>query len=213
MRGTLEALNLATHSSFVRQERAKRMGHEGEARLARALQRRGIAFEPPAKAENPLSGDVKLNGVSFDVVVPGVQSPEVCVKSTVHTANIGQYGQSKDFLEIQVARKMLDAEYPEARRPILLALVDGVGFRSNAAGLDGVLVEADEFCQFKTLWKALVVCCRRLEKPLHLLLSADEQSRQRGFLARYAFGGLLVSPLTGPPPQGAWAAGSAWIVA
>ena len=46
MRGTLEALNLATHSSFVRQERAKRMGHEGEACLARALQRCGIAFEP-----------------------------------------------------------------------------------------------------------------------------------------------------------------------
>ncbi len=93
--GALEALNQATYPGYIRQERAKRSGHEAEYRLAVLMQNVGLPFEPAAKSENPMCPDQILHGVSFDLVVPSADAPKVVVKSTVHTSNIGQYGESK----------------------------------------------------------------------------------------------------------------------
>lgn len=176
--GVIEALNKATRPGFIRQERAKRQGHEAEARLAGALLELGIPFEPEGKVENPLCPDTQIAGVSFDLVVPNTKTPLVVVKSTVHTSNIGQYGESKDHLEVTEAKDMIERSFPANARPTLLALIDGIGFRSNAAGLNGVLEKADEFCQFGTLWKAVIVAGSRLGKVC--LLDA-EQSYLAGF--------------------------------
>lgn len=184
--GALEAISQATWPGWIRQERAKRQGHEAESRLARILVAMSIPFEPPEKALNPLSGDVQLHDVSFDLVVPSLARPLVCVKATVHTANIGQYGESKDALEIREAGQMLEEHYDRAIRPMLLALVDGVGFRSNRAGLSGVLREADEFCQFRTIWKGAVVPAARLGLKLALGLPKEEIQYHARFLQRYS---------------------------
>ena len=134
--GVFEALNQATWPCWIRQERAKRSGHEAEGRLAVLLQSLDLDFEPKEKATNPLCPDAKVCDVSFDIVVPTVAAPKLCVKATVHTANIGQFGESKDKLEIQLASQQLENIKP---KPTLLAFIDGVGFDSNRAGLDGVL--------------------------------------------------------------------------
>lgn len=179
----LESLNQATWPGWIRQERAKRQGHEAEYRLATILASGSIPFEPKEKAHNPLSRDATIHGVSFDLVVGSTEHPLVCVKSTVHTANIGQYGESKDALEIREARDVIDARFPGAFRPTLLALIDGVGFFSNRAGLDGVLSSADEFCQFRTIWKAVVVACSRLGRHVVVALPEDEISCHSDFIA------------------------------
>lgn len=183
--GIIEALNKATRPGFIRQERAKRQGHEAEARLAGVLLELEVPFEPAGKVENPLCPDAQIGGVSFDLVVPDTKRPLVVVKSTVHTSNIGQYGKSKDHLEVTEARDMLEKSYAAADRPTLLALIDGIGFRSNAAGLNGVLEKADEFCQFGTLWKAVVVAASRLGKVC--LMDADKSYLEgfSTFLTRY----------------------------
>ena len=59
----------------------------------------------------------------------------VCVKSTVHTSNIGQYGESKDALEMTEAKNMIQQRFHRKTAPILLAFVDGVGFETNRDGL------------------------------------------------------------------------------
>ncbi len=182
----LQALNQATWPGWVRQERAKRQGHEAEGRLARVLAGVGIAFEPAQKAENPLCPDATVHGVSFDLVIPSAELPAVCVKSTVHTSNIGQYGESKDHLEVDEAKRVLDEKFLGDRRPCLIALIDGVGFRSNRAGLEGVLKKADEFCQFRTLWKAAVVTARAVGAPMVLWLPREAVVEHKDFLARYA---------------------------
>ncbi|GMV87866.1 MAG: hypothetical protein AMXMBFR81_07970 [Chthonomonas sp.] len=183
--GVIEALNKATRPGFIRQERAKRQGHEAEARLAGVLLELQVPFEPEGKVENPLCPDAQIGGVSFDLVIPDTKRPLIVVKSTVHTSNIGQYGESKDHLEITEARDMLEKSYTADERPTLMALIDGIGFRSNAAGLNGVLEKADEFCQFGTLWKAVVVAAYRLGKVC--LIDADEAYMEdfSGFLSRY----------------------------
>lgn len=79
------------------------MGHEAEFRLARLLQDCNVSFVPLEKASNPLCRDETIDGVSYDLVVPSAQDARLRVKSTVHTANIGQYGESKDALEIREA--------------------------------------------------------------------------------------------------------------
>lgn len=181
----LEALNQATWPGWIRQERAKRQGHEAEARLATVLMSVGLPFEPREKADNPLCRDAQVNGISFDVVVPNVREPLMVVKSTVHTANIGQYGQSKDALEITEAANMTKEQYQTGRRPLILAMIDGVGFRSNRQGLDGVLETSDEFCQFKTVWKAVVVAAAQLGQRVRLALPKDSRDRHAEFFKRY----------------------------
>ena len=183
----LEALNQATYPGYIRQERAKRQGHEAEYRLAIVLLEAGIKFVPESKAENPLSSDAQLNGVSFDLVIPDLERPLVCTKATVHTANIGQFGESKDALEIAEARDMIDSHFQPGNKPILLALIDGVGFTSNRAGLEGVLSGADEFCQFRTIWKAVVICASLLGEDIPIELPESSRQKHSGFLRKYDY--------------------------
>ena len=177
------ALNQATWPGYIRQERAKRSGHEAEYRLATLLASLNIPFDPFEKADNPLCKDAQISGISFDLVVPHRNSPSVVVKSTVHTANIGQFGESKDHLEMQEARHMIESL--GGNKPTLLAFIDGVGFRSNADGLNGVLETADEFCQFKTLWKAVVISCQRLNLGFELALPGELIEEFDPFLSRW----------------------------
>ena len=177
---SLEALNQATWPGWIRQERAKRQGHEAEHRLAVLLASLEIPFQPEAKAENPLCPDSQIDGVSYDLVVPNVGQAGLCFKATVHTANIGQYGESKDDLEIREAKQSLSKRTDKA---VLMAMIDGVGFRSNRAGLDGVLKNADEFCQFKTIWKAAVVAASVIGVQIELLI--PDASVHAEFLERY----------------------------
>lgn len=188
-----EALNQATWPGYIRQERAKRSGHEGEYRLATLLAGCNIPFEPIEKADNPLCRDAQVYGESFDLVVPNKSAPLVCFKATVHTANIGQFGESKDHLEIDGARRMLDARFDERSRPLLVAFVDGVGFFSNRAGLRGVLSKADEFCQYDTLWKAAMICAAKINAPLKIELPRAMIEEFRRFIARYKFAKSVVA--------------------
>ncbi|MCL4413130.1 MAG: hypothetical protein M1522_00015 [Actinobacteria bacterium] len=181
LHGALEGMNQATWPGWIRQERAKRQGHAAEGRLAVLLQSLGIPFEPREKAENPLCADATFRGVSFDIIVPDVEEPGLCVKATVHTANIGQYGESKDHLEVSEAVEVLSAADDP---PVLLALIDGVGFFSNTAGLEGVLTKADEFCQLATLWKAGVLAAHA--SGLLVALVLPDASEHAAFLCRYA---------------------------
>jgi len=182
----LEALNQATWPGYIRQERAKRQGHEAEGRLAIVLRTVGIPFHPYAKADNPLCPDAQIHGVSFDIVIPDLEAPRVCVKAMVHTANIGQFGESKDALEIREASEMIKQRFPEGRRPILMSLMDGVGFRSNPSGLNEVLTTADEFCQFRTLWKGVVVAAAQTGRRVSLALPPESARAHERFLRRYA---------------------------
>lgn len=193
-----ESLNQATWPGFIRQERAKRSGHEGEYRLATLLSNTGIPFQPLEKAENPICPDVQIFGISFDVVVPNLDNPKVCFKATIHTANIGQYGESKDNLEIVEASQLFNDKFSKAKKPILMALIDGIGFSSNRAGLDGVLMGADEFCQFKTLWKSVVVCAfaTGVTPLIELPMAAIEQHQD--FLNRYNYAGFVTSVTKSP---------------
>lgn len=181
----LQGLNQATWPGYIRQERAKRSGHEAEYRIATLLLRLGVPFAPEEKADNPLCRDAMWREVSFDIVVPNVQQPTVCIKSTVHTSNIGQYGESKDHLEVDEARRMIDS-LPTASRPTLVGFIDGIGFESNSAGLNGVLEKADEFCQFSTIWKLGVICAKRTNKRARLHLEASDRAKHTSFLARYS---------------------------
>ena len=182
-RTSLESLNQATWLGWIRQERAKRQGHDAEYRLARILHSLNLPFEPRAKIDNPLSPDAQVHGISFDLVVPREFEPLMCVKATVHTSNIGQYGESKDKLEIEEASAVLKAHFELV--PTLVALIDGIGFRSNRAGLRGVLEGADEFCQFKSIWKGAAVAASRLERTIAVALPPDEIVAHAAFLDRY----------------------------
>jgi hypothetical protein len=181
-----EALNQSTWPGYVRQERAKRSGHEAEYRLATLFSSLRIPFSPVEKSENPLCRDVQIAGISFDLVVPNERSPLVVFKATVHTANIGQYGESKDHLEVDEARRWLDG-LDKRRRPLLVALIDGVGFRSNRAGLNGVLEKSDEFCQFRTIWKAVIVAASRSGMRFDVVLPKDQINTFSNFLDRYGY--------------------------
>ncbi len=181
----LQGLNQATWPGYIRQERAKRSGHEAEYRIATLLLRLGIPFAPEEKADNPLCRDAMWHGVSFDIIVPNIHQPTVCIKSTVHTSNIGQYGESKDHLEVDEARRMIDT-LPPASRPTLVGFIDGIGFESNSAGLNGVLEKADEFCQFSTIWKLGVISAKRTNRKVKLYLEAQDKVKHSQFLARYS---------------------------
>lgn len=192
--GAIEALNQATWPGYIRQERAKRQGHEAEGRIAQVLFALEIPFEPKAKADNPLSADAKISGISFDIVVPEVELPLLALKSTVQTANIGQFGESKVDLEIQAAQNALRHSFG-ADKPVLVAFVDGVGFHSNVQGLHGALGGADEFAQFKTIWKVPVIAASRLGFELELALPGPDVPQHASFLDRYS-SGISVTELT-----------------
>ena len=152
----LETLNQATWPGFIRQERAKRLGHYAEKSLAVQLLKLNIPFEPQQKAIKPISKDITIRKISYDLVIPNASHPKICFKSTVHTSNIGQYGESKDSLEIQEAKNSWN-DVKDIERPKIMALIDGVGFKSNISGLKDILNIADEFCQFKTFWKVIII--------------------------------------------------------
>jgi len=183
---TLQALNQATHPGWIRQERAKRQGHEAEHRIATMLFNLGVPFEPEEKVDNPLCRDAQIAGISFDIVVPSISDPVVVLKSTVQTANIGQFGESKADLEVAEASAMLASRYTAPRsRPTLIAMIDGVGFHSNTAGLHGVLEKSDEFVQFSTIWKVAAVAAARLNLDLSVALPAIEIEAHADFIARW----------------------------
>lgn len=181
-----EAVNQATWPHWIRQERAKRQGHEAEYRVAVMLDALGIPFVPEEKSENPLCRDAQIDGISYDLVVPDLDEPVMVLKSTVQTSNIGQFGESKAHLEVTQAADSLENTYDEA--PMLVALVDGVGFHSNTAGLHGVLESVDHFCQFKTIWKAAVIAAVPQEIALNLALSEASIRAHDEFLEEYGDG-------------------------
>jgi hypothetical protein len=197
---SFESLNQATWPGYIRQERAKRSGHAAEYAIAILLSQCGIPFSPKEKADNPLCRDAMWNDVSFDIMIPNDSTPDICIKSTVHTANIGQYGESKDHLEIDEAKKMIASLPEDSKRPLLVGFIDGVGFESNPSGLNGVISGSDEFCQFNTLWKLVIMAAFRLKTPCKIHLPDDVKEKQRDFLSRYACD--LISYTETPIPDG-----------
>ena len=196
----LEVANQVSWPGYIRQERAKRMGHEAEGRVAKLLKDCGLAFAPAEKAENPLCPDERIGGISYDLVTPSAAEALLRVKSTVHSSNIGQYGQSKDHLEVQAAKRAIAKE--GVGGVTLLAFIDGVGFESNRQGLDGVLQTADEFCQFRTIWKAAVLAASKVGRNLTVALPGDQIDDFRGFAGRY--GASLVKTFDGIEADPGW---------
>lgn len=189
----LQSLNQATWPGYIRQQRAKLSGHEAEYRLANLLSSLRIEFSPKDKSENPLCRDAQIDNISFDLVIPNTIKPKIVVKSTVHTANIGQYGESKDHLEMNEAREWIDQKYRyNTEKPILLAFVDGVGFRSNKDGLNGVLTKSDDFCQFKTLWKVVIIAAKLLNLPIQVALPQSVKNYFMDFINRWHANDLIV---------------------
>ncbi len=90
-------------------------------------------------------------------------------------------------MEVIEARKTLNDHFSRGGAPLLFVLVDGVGFRSNSAGLNGVLESADEFCQFRTLWKVVVVASCVVGIPVTLRLPEEAIREHREFLGRFKF--------------------------
>lgn len=178
----LDTMNNATWGGWIRQERAKRGGHYAERILAGALSDLGIPFQPVEKLEPSPKSDVTIDGISYDLVIPDTENPQMCFKCTVHTSNIGQYGESKDYLEIAQASKSI-RESTRTEKPILIALIDGVGFGSNKRGLRNVLSHANEFVQFKTMWKVAVLYASRNAKVVELCI--PDANEHAGFLERY----------------------------
>jgi hypothetical protein len=190
--GAIEAVNQATYPGFIRQERAKRQGHEAESRLANLLASCNIPFEPEEKATNPLCRDATVSGVSFDIVIPSAEKPLVCFKATVHTANIGQYGESKDHLEVAEAIDVLTRDFSSSR-PTLVAFIDGVGFKSNSAGLNGIIEKSDEFCQFRTIWKAVMISASVLDREdLFFELPKPEIAKFKEFISRWGMENYVI---------------------
>ncbi len=187
----LEVANQATWPGYIRQERAKRSGHEAEYRLACLLSDCGLPFEPEEKADNPLCRDVLIDGMSYDLVSPSKGKALLRVVATVHTANIGQYGESKDDLEIRKAIAAIERA-GDRRSTTLLAFIDGVGFESNTAGLNGVLENADEFCQFRTIWKAAVIAASKSGRNATVALPPLHHARFASFCSR--FSAKLIDP-------------------
>lgn len=194
----LNVLNTVTWLGYIRQERAKRMGHEAERRAAAILHALGIPFEPEEKRTNPLCADATVAGISFDLVIPSTSNPKVVVKSTVHTANIGQYGESKDSLEVEAALTALIAQYG-SDRPMLVAAVDGIGFRSNRAGLRAVLAASDQFFQFKTIWKLAALAAAETETDVAILLPKKTEQQHSAFVDQVS--GQHVQFVATPPDE------------
>jgi hypothetical protein len=206
-----QALNQATWPGYIRQERAKRSGHQAEYQIAVLLRTLTIPFDPAEKADNPLCRDAQIHDVSFDIVVPTAANPRICIKSTVHTANIGQYGESKDHLEIDEARRMIDSNFRN-RKPLLIGFIDGVGFESNRAGLRGVLSKSDDFCQFRTIWKLVVIAGSTLNRKYGIYLPKSAIHYHRDFIERYGASRHVYAVEDTKLPAGAIPAGDAKVV-
>jgi len=127
--------------------------------------------------------DIQIESVSFDLISPSIKQVGLCIKSTVQTSNIGQFGESKGALEIIEAKEMLVRKYKN-KEIILMAMVDGVGFQTNTAGLHGILENASEFCQFKTIWKAAVVAA--YTQGAKVALNIPDAGHHKEFLKRYS---------------------------
>ena len=205
----LEAMNQATWPGYIRQERAKRMGHEAEYRLACLLRDFGIPFAPEDKAINPLCADAMIDGMSYDLVSPSANDARLRIVSTTHTANIGQYGESKDELEIRKAVAAM-TEAGDRDEVVLLAFVDGVGFESNLPGLTGVLRQSDEFCQFSTIWKAGAIAAFNLGFSTVVAISEADHERFSAFCDRYDVT-LFAREEGDPIPDGFLPAGDAYM--
>lgn len=184
--------------------------------MAQLLLATKFPFEPEEKADNPLCRDAQIGGISFDLVVPSVKAPALVFKATVHTSNIGQYGESKDHLEVDEAKRWLDRTYAGNSRPKLVALIDGVGFESNRAGLDGVLEKADEFCQFRTIWKIVAMASTAMDRPIKIYLPKSELTYFADFIAQNSkaaeYAEYDPAILTNYPPEDIVVAGDATIV-
>jgi hypothetical protein len=154
-----------------------------EQRLAELLHALGVPFEPKEKLKQPISPDVKIWDVSFDLVVPDSNDPKVLVQSMIQSANIGGFGQSKSE-KVKKAMEAIRQNCPDAPPPFLVAFVDGVGFESNAEGLNTVLETADEFVQFKTLWKFAIVVAHVMNREL-LIQNHPELENFVEFLSRH----------------------------
>jgi hypothetical protein len=175
-----EAMNVAAWPGWVRQKRAKLSGHQPEQRAATLLFNLGIPFEPAEKRTNPLCADAQFQNLSFDLVVPDVSHPKIVMRSTVQTSNIGQFGQSR-AAEVVGAVQTL-ANLRAADRPELVALVDGVGFRSNPKGLEGVLQHVDQFCQFATLWKLASLAAGATKVKIEIALPKGHEKEHKAFI-------------------------------
>lgn len=78
-------------------------------------------------------------------------------------------------------------EYGEDR-PIVMALIDGVGFKFAKSSLRGVLDASDEFCQFNTLWKAIVVASYLMsDDGLKIFLTDEDFEKYDTFLNEYGY--------------------------
>jgi len=66
-----------------------------------------------------------------------------------------------------------------------MAFIDGVGFHSNRAGLEGVLKNSDEFCQFKTIWKVAMIAAAKATLPIEVALSDDQITEFSGFISAW----------------------------
>ncbi len=60
--------------------------------------------------------------------------------------------------------------------------IDGVGMESNRAGLDGVLQTADEFCQFDTIWKAIVLAASTTQRSVLIELPKADLEAHAAFI-------------------------------
>jgi hypothetical protein len=89
-----------------------------------------------------------------------------------------------DTLEILKAIRTMD-EAGDRAGVTLLAFVDGVGFESNAAGLGGVLENADEFCQFRTIWKGAAIAGSKVGRTTSVAIPQEEHGRFRLFALRF----------------------------
>ena len=184
----LESLNYATWPGYIRQQKAKLMGHEAERRIAILLDNLGIKFDPQIKTTQPMSGDINFHGASVDLAVPSRNNPKVVIISTVHTSNIGQYGESKDKSEAVALREIIDKL--EGVKPLLVLMIDGVGLHSNIAGLKGSLDACDEFVQFETLWKLPVILKKVMPEntsDFNLYLPSDDRVYFEPFLRTFNF--------------------------
>ena len=86
---------------------------------------------------------------------------------------------------------------PASSKAGISSLVDGIGFSSNRAGLDDVLSVADEFCQYRTIWKSIVVCSVMSDIPLIIELPRTVIEQRQDFLKRFNFLKLVVAKENG----------------
>lgn len=176
---TLEGLNAATWTSYIRQARAKKSGHNVEHVLARLFKNCELPFGPERKAEKPMSGDAKIDGVSYDLMSPS-KNPLVLIKCSAHTANLGQYGD-KIIHEMNLATESIGGN-PDIT---FLVFVDGVGMDDRQDVLNCVFTKADEFCQFRTLWKAAVIVANKCGRQAAVALPRRHHARFAPFCEKW----------------------------